>query len=151
MQLKIELKGLDKVQQALRTMGERAAKYLQAAGAEASEEIIQAPGLATYPAEGPGNQPPTPYYSRGKGMEYKRGNDGRSEKLGTQFTVDYQSSGVTIGNRASYAPYVIGEEQTRAMANIGWRRLIDVAREKMPRIVAIYQGWVDKLIKDAGL
>ena len=151
MEIKMEIKGLDAVTAALRKMGQRAAPYFQAAGGESAEEIIQTPGLGIYPAAGPGNSPPTPYYVRGQGTQYLRGNDGRSEKLGTQFFTDYHSNGLTIGNRASYADWVIGERQARHMAAIGWQPLHVVAQQKLSRIVAIYQKWLDKLVKDAGL
>jgi hypothetical protein len=37
------------------------------------------------------------------------------------------------------------------MAGIGWRKLIDVAREKLPQIKAIYQAWINQAISRLGL
>ena len=147
----VEVDGIDKIQSGLDRFPVEIPRYMKAAGKEASEEILETEGLRKYPPAGPANQPPAPYYIRGRGMQYQSGNDFRSERLGTQFYVEAPTMQTIIGNRASYAPYVIGAAQARWMANIGWRKLLDVAKEKIGNITEIYNGWVKKCIDDLGL
>lgn len=148
----VEVQGLDKLQAALRRFPQQSQRYLQAAGEEAGKDLLKVEGLQKYPPETAANMPPTPYYIRGRGTEYGYGNKGNSERLGTQwYTKPALPYGTEIGNRASYAPYVHGDEQARAMARIGWRKLFDVAMERLPQITKVYQKWVDKLLHDIGL
>jgi hypothetical protein len=58
---------------------------------------------------------------------------------------------VKIGNIASYAEHVHGDKQAKHMAAIGWRKLWDVAKDKTKRITRIYNAWVDRALKLAGL
>jgi hypothetical protein len=37
------------------------------------------------------------------------------------------------------------------MGAIGWRKILEVAREKLPEIVEIYTRWVKKTIEELGL
>jgi hypothetical protein len=151
--LKIRIEGLDRVISGLGKMNGDLSDTLRAAGKEAGDEILNTRGLRGYPPATDANRPPTPYYVRGRGMQ--RGgrripeyNDGKSERYGTQFYIKPQGKFSTaIGNRASYAPFLGGEEQAEAMAKIGWRKLWDVAKEKIDKIEKIYQGWIDRLIR----
>lgn len=97
-------------------------------------EIAAAP----YPEEGPWNQPgpyPARWYQRHFGSRWalksggvggrntseqmqKRWKTGRAGKLAWH-----------VGNVASYAPYVMGEEQQPYHAAHGWRKLSDIARD----------------------
>jgi len=148
--IRIEITGLDKLQAALEHFPAEAQRHLEAAGKEAGEEVLNTEGLRKYPPFGPANQAPTPWYERGRGMwrggirkpEY---NDGKSERLGSQWFVTTEQTTTTIGNRASYAGWVHGERQAQAMGQEGWRKLGDVAQDKIGKIAAIYQGWVDRL------
>ncbi len=118
----------------------------------AKDELLQTQGVQRYPPSGPGNQPPTPYYVRGRGTQYARGNRGNSERYGTQFYVRSESDGVTVGNRASYAKWLTDEKmQARRMAKIGWRKLADVAKEKRRRLGEIMVGWIARAVKQADL
>ena len=156
--IRIEIKGIEDLQQALARFPQIAAKYLQAAGQEAAKDIIlPTEGLQKYPPETAANFPPTPYYIRGRGMQ-RAGirkpayNDGKSERYGTQWTVErYRDTATKIGNRASYAPYLGGEGQAHKMAEKGWRKLAEVANEKLPQIKAVFQTWINKLLIDTGL
>ena len=148
----IEVKNLDKLQAALHKLEPEITRYMGYAGVEAGKEIISTEGLQKYPPETSANKPPTPYYIRGRGTQYKSKNTGKSERYGTQFYVEAQSYLQTaIGNRASYAEHLGGDKPAEAMANKGWRRLYDVAVEKTTEITAIFQRWIDKAIKDLGL
>jgi hypothetical protein len=78
-------------------------------------------------------------------------NLGNSERLGTQFyslgEVSPLGVIVRIGNRASYSDAVVGDDQSEAMAAIGWRKLVDVAREKRAKITAILQAMIDDVLR----
>src|SRR3990172_7541026 len=118
--INIKIIGLEKVTAALSRFPQVITKYMGAAGKEASEEVLDTVGLRRYPPAGPANFPPTPYYIRGRGLQTGSRNYNNSERLGTQFYVQVEKFNTTIGNRASYAKYVVGEQQARAMGRIGW-------------------------------
>ena len=151
--IRITVTGLDKIHAAFERFPHEIAQYLQQAGDEAAKtEILHERGLQSYPPATAANAPPTPYYVRGRGTQYKSGNKGESERYGTQFYVESRGYlNTEIGNRSSYAKWLAGEEQAQAMAKIGWRKLLDVAKEKVPQITKVYQLWIDKLIRDLGL
>jgi len=127
------------------------------AGREVGEEVVKSRGLRTYPAAPPNNAPPYPGYLRGIGYVYADGtNDGKSERYGTQFTVRQRGRTQTIiGNRASYAEHLAGENQSRKVSkNIpgrGWRILGDVVDEKIKVINRIYTAWMRKALRKIGL
>ena len=151
----IEVKGLDKVIKAIGDMADprHVGIYLAKAGQEAASYILQTKGLQSYPAETERNKPPVPYYIRGRGTETAFGNLNDSERLGTQFYIDRDPSNFTtkVGNRASYADDVVGDNQKELFGIIGWRKLSEVATEKMDLINQIYEAWITKMIKDLGL
>jgi hypothetical protein len=148
----IEVKGADILAANLDKFSKEIASGLKGAGEEAGHEIIQTEGLAKYPPMTEANSPPPPYYIRGRGTQYMHRNAGNSERYDTQFIVKHEAGkGTVIGNRASYAKWLAGEQQARHMAKIGWRKLLDVAKEKLGTITKIYQGWVDKIIRDLKL
>jgi hypothetical protein len=149
--IKIEIKGADKIVAGLKRFPEEIKNNFAAAGQEAAAEIIGTEGLAKYPPETDANRPPTPYYIRNRGMQYKTKNTGKSERYGTQFYTKKENYGTIIGNRASYAKYLAGEEQARHMAKIGWKKMINVAKEKISIITTIFNKWADYTIKKLGL
>ena len=149
--LTIKIDGIEKLTANMTALGQELNDGLTGAGLEAAREVLDTPGLRVYPPATAANQPPTPYYIRGRGTQYKRGNNGKSERYGTQFTTNQVGTVTYIGNRASYAPYLGGEKQAQVMKNIGWRKLLDVAKEKLPKIKAIYQAWINRAIKRLGL
>ena len=57
----------------------------------------------------------------------------------------------TIANRASYAKWVHGEKQAYFMGPKGWRKLVEVGKEKQAEITKIYNLWVERLLKKIGL
>jgi len=149
--LTIKIEGIEKLTANMKEFGQELQSGLEGAGQEVAREVLDTPGLRVYPPATSANQPPTPYYIRGRGTQYKRGNDGRSERYGTQFTTNQVGTVTYIGNRASYAPYLGGEKQSTVSAIHGWRRLLDVAKEKLPQITKIYQAWINRAIKRLGL
>lgn len=74
--IEIEVKGIDKIISGLKRFPEEIKKNFSQAGQEAATEIINTKGLAVYPPETDANRPPTPYYIRGRGMQYKSKNNG---------------------------------------------------------------------------
>lgn len=154
--ISVKVTGVDELKRSLLAFPVSSERYLAAAGREASERVIlPTVGLRTYPQSTAANEPPTPYYIRGRGTQRTRGgseyNDARSERLGTQWYTQSKYYGTEIGNRASYARWAYGNGQARAMERIGWRKLVDVVTEKMTEITAVYNKWVDKLLKDVHL
>jgi hypothetical protein len=151
--IRIKVEGLDKLKKAFDQFPQEIQLTIQAAGEEAAKEVLKTEGLQKYPPATAANLPPPPYYIRGEGMMYKWGLKKTSEKLGTKWYVKPGESGwkVEIGNPASYAPQVVGNEQQAKFARIGWRKLFDVATEKLPKITEIYQKWVNRLINKLGL
>ena len=152
-ELKIKVEGLDKLIKAFDQFPREVARTMSQAGHEAARKVIlPTQGLQNYPPETGANQPPTPYYQRGAGMVYKSYTKHVSENLGKKWHVRRLGSGGTeIGNVASYAKYVHGDEQAKAMAAIGWRKLKDVASEKTDKIRVVYQKWINRLIRRLGL
>jgi hypothetical protein len=147
----IEVVGLEKLQAKLDSFPRQIQKYMVSAGKESAKKVLNVIGLKRYPPAGAGNRPPLPYYVRGIGMQYGSYNSGSSEQYGKRWDVKGEGYGVRVGNTASYAKYLAGEKQAKAMAEIGWRKLLAVAKEKLPEIRKIYQAWVDKCIHDLGL
>ena len=151
-EVKIEVEGLDKVLAKLHKFPAKIARNFSAAGAEAAKDVIlPTEGLQNYPPITEANMPPVPYYIRGRGTQYATRNLGNSERLGTRWIVERKGFSTVIGNPVSYARYVHGEEQADAMKGIGWRKLFDVAKQKIKAIQKVYQAWVNKTIKDLRL
>lgn len=151
MTLELKVTGLDRVIAAIDKFPREIRKYMVAAGKESASHILNTQGLRRYPPAGSGNVPPTPYYIRGVGTQYATKNLHNSERYGTRFYVEPTAYGVTVGNSASYAKWLGGEEQAKHMAAIGWRKLVEVAEEKLTDVTAVYQKWIDRLIRDLGL
>jgi hypothetical protein len=124
------------------------------AGGEAARRVVlKTRGLNPYPPETSANNPPAPYYIRGRGTQTSTGNRFNSENLGKQWYVKRKLSEHTteIGNRASYARWVVGEQQAGPLARIGWKKLVDVVDERMGDIRKVYQAWINKMLRDLGL
>lgn len=151
--INVDIKGLDKVQKNLAKLGADLPHYLNGARMEVTDEILKEKGLRSYPPGTAANQPPPPFYIRGRGMQTSASrNDGRSERLGTRWqSIPYGKIGMKISNPVSYAPYVHGEQQARHMGAKGWRKLIGVAMDKRKQIGEIYSRWVDRLIRKHNL
>lgn len=169
-EIQIETKELNLLTSKLNKFRGTLDKYMSAMAEEAGNLIIKQQGLKKYPPATEANQAgryslknhrAMGYYIRGRGWSYpltKGGavtgykNTGSSEKYGTQFYVKREGTGARIGNRASYAKYLTDEnDQSERMAKIGWRKMIDVAREKMPQIKKIFDKWVQKALAEIKL
>jgi len=151
----IQVKGLDKVLKGINEIADprHVGIYLAKAGQEAASKILQTKGLQSYPPETEANKPPVPYYIRGRGTETALGNLNDSERLGTKFYIDRDVSNyiTKVGNTALYADDVVGDNQKELFGIIGWRKLREVAEEKIDLLSQIYDAWIAKMIKDLGL
>lgn len=169
-EITIDTKELNYLISKLKKMKTTLARYLSQMAHEAGEFVIKQPGLKRYPRSTEANQPgrwslkthrPMGYYIRGKGWQSPRvsggqvtgyKNMGNSERYGTQFYVKREGDHARIGNRASYAKWLADEhDQSKKMAAIGWKKLIDVAREQLQQIKRIFDKWIQKALKESGL
>ena len=130
---------------------------VKSANAEVIAEILGTRGIGLYPPQSSGNQPPTPYYVRGTGMQYGSHNDGKSERYGSQWQKPTVSGYKTISeNTATYGQYLVSDaSQARHMAvqdgQPAWRRIIDVVKDKTVKIGKMYGAWVMRSIRKVGL
>jgi len=149
----VQIRGLDRLTAAFEKFPKEVARNMSQAAHESSNDVIlPTVGLQRYPPSTDANQPPTPYYIRGTGMQTSpMRNTGKSENLGKQWTTKREGWTVRIGNRASYAKYVHGDEQAGKMAEKRWRKLYDVAKEKVGKIQNVYSAWVSKTLHDLGI
>jgi len=146
--INIKVEGIEKIQVALNKFPQEIQRTIELAGEEAAKEILNEQGLKSYPPETAANKPPFPYYIRGRGTQTSQGhNTWTSEKLGTLWYTKSEDLKTIIGNRASYGRYVVGDEQPAHMKQKGWRKLPDVAQEKITKITGIYQRWINRLLK----
>ena len=86
---------------------------------------------------------------------------GKSARYGTRWGVEHRGYGTIIFNTAKYAEHLAGNPMTgkgqahhmgpHAAIPKGWRELEAVTIEKIPLINKIYQGWVDRALRRAGL
>ena len=77
--------------------------------------VIQAyPGPANSPVKWPSDKARRAYFAQrreeGLPMKYTRGSDPMSQRLQNAWTVAREPTSATLGNRATYAPYVASEE-----------------------------------------
>ena len=150
--INIKIEGIEKIQAALNKFPQEIQRTIELAGEEAAQKILKEEGLQKYPPLTGANMPPYPYYKRGTGTQTSQWhNTGSSENLGKQWHVESEGLKTTVGNRASYARYVVGDEQPAHMARKGWKQLYPTAQSKLTAITGIYQRWIDRLIKKLGL
>lgn len=148
----IKIEGLEELRLALLLFAKDVKKNMAAAAKEAAaKQLLPTVGLQKYPPATAANAPPVPYYIRGRGTMTKKGLNATSERLGTQWYVRSIGLGAAIGNRASYAQWVHGEEQATKMGEKGWRKLVDVAQDKIQAIQQVYDRWIKYTIRKCGL
>jgi len=148
----VEVRGLEALKLKLARLAQVMPSYLVKASTEVSNELLDnTVGLRKYPPETKANRPPTPYYIRGTGMQYKSHNDLKSEQLGTRWNVEKYGTGARVYNTASYAEYVHGEKQNHKLAEYGWRKISDVFEKKVPTILNKIDAWINKALIAVGL
>jgi len=142
--ISIKVENLDKLKRALAKSPVAIDDAIEAAGDQIGNVVLETRGIRLYPPTGPGNRPPTPYWVRGVGLQTARGNRNNSQMMNKKFTVKTANNIIRVKNNATYAEFVIGEKQNRYMGIIGWRRMIDVAKEKTPEITRILNAWLQR-------
>ena len=142
--ISLKIEGLDKLEAALKKAPAVIDDAVEAAGDQIGNVILETRGIRLYPPATQANRPPTPYYIRGVGTQTARGNRNNSQMMNKKFTVKTASRVIRIANSATYAPHVIGEFQAKHMKAIGWRSMIDVAKEKQPELTRILNAWLQR-------
>ena len=147
-EIRIQVEGLDTVIRNIDAIGADLPRYIMGAGKETADNVLSVQGLRKYPPRTRANQPPPPYYIRKRGTQLASRNLENSEMLGTRWNVKSLGGlSIEISNPVSYAEWVHGERQARAMRRIGWKKLSEVAIEKVKTIEAIYNKWINKLVE----
>lgn len=118
-------------------------------GRQIMSEILNQPGIISYPAGTKANDPPVPYYKRGVGTETAGGNDYSSERYGSSWKIEQSGSYKTVGSNAvSYAQYLADpERQSSAMNKIGWITTKEGVNRKLKRIGEILSFWIKRNFK----
>ncbi len=139
----------------LRKAGANIKPDMQAAGIESLDEVLDTVGVRAYPPETDANHPPVPYYIRGQGMQTAGGNLDNSEKYGmagwSKNNYMVKPYGAEVTNPTTYGVFLGGEQQPAAMGAIGWRKLSDVAKEKTKAVTVIFEKWIKRGLRKAGL
>ena len=142
----IEFKGLEPLMKKVKTIGQM--KAVKAALLNAGNDVKGI--ISEYPDPTAANQPPVPYYIRGRGMQTASGNLLNSEDLADSWAITTRDHGFTvvIGNNVSYAPFVQSKEfQARWMKDIGWKTEVEVMEKETDRVVEWVLKAVKKIIK----
>lgn len=152
-EIQIDIKGVDKLVSNMDKVGSQLDVYLKTAAEESLNEVLDTVGIRKYPPTTAANNPPYPYYQRGKGTWTSPGvNRGNSERFGENWSTSLMPYGAKAINNTSYGVYLVDDQlQATHSARIGWRKLGEVAREKSEKIKAIFQNALDRLIKSVGL
>ena len=123
MTARIEIKGLDKLVTKVNKL-----EQMDAVKASLKQAATFLAGkMAEYPSQTAANQPPVPYYIRGRGTQTGSGNLGNSEDLGQKWRgakpqIRDRGFTVAIGTNVSDAPFVQSQDrQARWMRTIGWQ------------------------------
>lgn len=110
--------------------------------------------VAEYPPSTVANDPGQErWYERGYGPRWLRSDgsvNGRrtSQTLGRRWSTSTSSTKATIGNNASYAPYVQGEKQQAWYhKKRNWRTIEDAVREKKDEVLEFLQEQVRRYIR----
>jgi hypothetical protein len=101
---------------------------------ELEAEARPYPGPSSSPVTWQSRQQQAAYFAmrRAQGLtpNYTRQSDAMSERLIESWVVEpYGVASAVLKNSATYAPYVIGDEQYEQHRLTGWRKLGDVAKE----------------------
>lgn len=156
------IQGLDKVNAAIAKFPQAIESVNKLAGLDAGNNILKEPGLRTYPPGTARNQAgrekngrPQGFYIRGRGyMSPQAGGyklNPSSEKYGTKWYIKSSGKSTLVGNPTTYAQYLAGDYQPAWAKEVGWKNLLDVAKQKLDETVRIYERHIDAAIKRLGL
>lgn len=146
----IEIKGLTELQ----------AQLGKLEGAEYMHQVLKAAGsmlkayIAEYPPASGANSPgQRRWYERGYGPKWTRkdgsvGGSRTSEALGRRWTVKSEPMSVTVGNNASYAPFVqSAEKQASVHKRHGWRTDEQAIAEMQPKIESMALAEIARVLE----
>ena len=148
MTARIQIKGLDELIKKVNTLEKMDA--VKAALKQAATHL--AGEMAEYPPQTAANQPPVPFYVRGRGTQTATRNLGNSEDLGQKWRAanpKIRDGGMTvvIGTNVSYAPYVQSDEfQARWMKQIGWQTDKTVLEDNEDEVTEYLSDAIAKII-----
>ena len=159
MPIKMEIRGLEKVRAALGQFHDQIQPAIELAQNDMVENILAVRGMRNYPPASSANNPPgnngNGYYIRGRGWMRKSSGGytlaGSSERLGTKWYVKPNGFSTKVGNPVTYAPFIHGDNQVDWALRVGWRKLAEVAEDKISESVAIYERHIQAIIRRLGL
>ena len=159
MPVRLQIRGLEQVKAAMAQFPDQIQKAVGLAQKDITKNILDTKGLRNYPPSTSANQPPgnsgRGYYIRGRGWMAKSRSGYKlvpnSQRLGTKWYTTPNGFSTKVGNPTTYAPYLHGDEQVSWAVKVGWRKLAEVAEEKLDESVAIYERHITALIKRLGL
>lgn len=147
MQTEIQIKGIDKLQKKLSKV--QAKEVFKEIFPIILEEMQDEAG--EYPPATSANRPrPGGWYERGQGRVFSSGRVIRSsETLGKKWYTKTLVSKMQakIGNKASYAKYVHGDDQAKFHGARGWKKLIKVVKSYKKEIEKLLKRAVDRRLK----
>lgn len=167
MSLHVDLTEFERYAAFFQRAGAEYVETLAAAGRESADEILDTRGLRAYPPATAANMPGRVrvvtfsggrtvtfrrgYYIRGRGMMRPvRGGgyelEATSQNYGKSWVVETNGYQTRIGTKVTYARWLTGDEQAAAMGAIGWRKIAEVANEKLGRVTDIFRAWLRRLI-----
>ena len=155
-QIKVEIKGLDKLQRRFNTVLPALKTGIKAATVHVEVKV------KSYPPQTIANKPKT-YITGANNTWYQRGWGGKwaikagswhgyksSEQLQQRWAIKMQNGGLTgvVGNNASYAKYVQGTrvDQAKALNKIGWKGVDTIAEEEEKTVNNFIQNSVNKAL-----
>ncbi len=148
MTARIQIKGLDKLVKKINKL-----EQMDAVKAALKNAALMLAGeMAEYPPQTAANQPPVPYYIRGRGTQTASGNLGNSEDLankwrGAKPRISNKGFTATIGTNVSYAPFVQSDDfQARWMKDIGWQTDKQVLEENEKEVTEELSDAIKKII-----
>lgn len=146
----IKLEGLDELRAKLDELA--SARYIKAILRSGAAELMNY--MAVYPPESiANNSGARNWYERGRGSFWRRrdgsiGSAMTSETLGRRWTMSVGSTRATVGNNASYGPWVqSAKKQTQVHKRRGWRTDAMAFRDIGPKIIALAKQAVERILR----
>ena len=104
---------------------------------------------AIYPPETIANWPSNPsghWYVRGFGTKFASGAEYQtSQDMKHKWFTRTFPNYTEIWNEATYSPYIHGPDQVAWAGQRGWKKLQDIATEKIPEILRLLAAQVEKI------
>jgi len=150
--MEVKLEGLD---EAIKKLGKLAGVEVTGVALQRFAQEIKLRAVP-YPPEGDWNRPgsyPKRWYQRLFGPRWALAGGGvhgrnTSERMQQQWVVEPRGAlSYAIGNRASYADFVVGEQQAGFHAAHGWKKLEEVVKENMDLWPRFLSEEIEKVLR----